>query len=67
MLQTSFRTGKCEIFGCNYLISHSRPLPIIIIIRYSIYGYTEFLNQIFAHYQNNMQLDEEEKSNLNQN
>jgi hypothetical protein len=62
MLQTSFRTEKCEIFGWNcLLIAHSRPLTIIIIFRYSIYRYTEFLNKIFAHYQNNMELDEEEK------
>jgi hypothetical protein len=62
MLQTSFRTEKCEIFGWNcLLIVHSRPLTIIIIFRYSIYWYTEFLNKIFAHYQNNMELDEEEK------
>jgi hypothetical protein len=53
MLQTSFRTEKCEIFGWNcLLIAHSRPLTIIIIFRYSIYWYTEFLNKIFAHYQN---------------
>ena len=46
-------------------MSHSRPLPIIIIFRHSIYWYTEFLNQIFSHYENNMQLDEEEKIIIN--